>query len=238
MDKKKVFLLAALAVLIGLFFIFDLGRFLTLEALKANRDDLFASYAANRAAFILSFIAVYIVTTGLSLPGGAILTLGGGAVFGALVGTGAVLVGATIGATAAFLLARYLFREAIEARFGANLQIFNHGLKEGATGYLLFLRLVPLFPFFLINLGAGLTQVPLRTYFITTAIGILPGTFVFANAGANLARINQLSDVASPGVLGAFALLGLFALLPTIILKVRGKKNAAASPDTEAQAGD
>jgi uncharacterized membrane protein YdjX (TVP38/TMEM64 family) len=221
MDKRKILLLAVLAALLAAFFVLDLGRYLTLEQLKAHRDGLFAAYAAHRIAFILGFIGVYVVTTGLSLPGALILTLAGGAVFGAVVGTLVVNVGATLGATVAFLTGRYLFRDAVERRFGARLKVLNDGLARGAMGYLLFLRLVPVFPFFLINLGAGLTQVPLRTYVIATMVGILPAGFVYCNAGARLARIDSVSQIASPGVLGALALLGAFALVPVLYQRLR-----------------
>jgi uncharacterized membrane protein YdjX (TVP38/TMEM64 family) len=230
LSRGKLVLLAVVAALVAAYFALDLGRFLTLDALKANRDALFAGYAAHRAAFILGFIAVYIAATALSLPGGAILTLTGGAVFGALTATVVVNVGATVGATLAFLLARYLFRDAVAARLGPRLAAFDEGLAKGAWGYLLFLRLVPVFPFFLINLGAGLTKVRLRTYFVTTMVGILPGSFVYCNAGANLARIDSLSGIASPGVLGALALLGAFALVPTIYLRARARRAVPAGP--------
>jgi len=229
-SRGKIALALVVAALVAAYFALDLGRFLTLTELKANRDALFAAYAAHRAPFILGFIAVYITATALSLPGGAILTLTGGAVFGAVTATLVVNVGATIGATLAFLLARYLFRDAVEARLGARLMAFNAGLEKGAMGYLLFLRLVPLFPFFLINLGAGLTQVRLRTYFLATMVGILPGSFVYCNAGANLARIDTLSDIASPGVLGALALLGAFALVPTVYLRLRARRAGGTPP--------
>jgi uncharacterized membrane protein YdjX (TVP38/TMEM64 family) len=223
-NRRKLALLLVVAALVAAYFLLDLGRFLTLEALKANRDALFAAYAAHRAGFILGYILLYITATALSLPGGAILTLTGGAVFGAVTATLLVNVGATIGATLAFLIARYLFRDAVEARLGPRLATFNAGLAKGALGYLLFLRLVPLFPFFLINLGAGLTQVRLRTYFVATMVGILPGSFVYCNAGANLARIDKLSDIVSGGVLGALALLGAFALVPTVYLRLRARR--------------
>lgn len=224
MRRRKLALLVVVAALVAAFFAFGLGRFLTLSELKANRDALFAAYAAHRAGFVLGYVALYIAATALSLPGAAILTLTGGAVFGAVTATLLVNVGATIGATLAFLIARYLFRDWVEARLGARLAAFNAGLAKGAWGYLLFLRLVPVFPFFLINLGAGLTQVRLRTYFLATMVGILPGSFVYCNAGANLARIEKLSDVASPGVLGALALLGAFALVPTLYLRLRARR--------------
>jgi uncharacterized membrane protein YdjX (TVP38/TMEM64 family) len=224
MNRRKLILLALLALLVGAFFALDLGRYLTLASLKEHRDALFAAYAAHRAAFILGFIAVYVVTTGLSLPGATVLTLAGGAVFGAVTATLVVNVGATCGATLAFLMARYLFRDAVERRFGPRLKALDEGLSRGALGYLLFLRLVPVFPFFLINLGAGLTRVPLRTYVLATVIGILPGSFVYCNAGANLARIDSLSGIASPGVLGALALLGAFALVPTAYRYLKGRR--------------
>jgi uncharacterized membrane protein YdjX (TVP38/TMEM64 family) len=229
-SPKKIALLVVVAALVAAYFALDLGRFLTLEALKANRDALFATYDANRAPFLLGFVLVYIAVTALSLPGAAILTLTGGAVFGALTATLVVNVGATLGATLAFLLARYLFRDAVAARLGPRLAAFDEGLAKGAWGYLLFLRLVPLFPFFLINLGAGLTKVRLSTYFVTTMVGILPGSFVYCNAGANLARIDSLSGIASPGVLGALALLGAFALVPTVYLRLRARREKDPPP--------
>jgi uncharacterized membrane protein YdjX (TVP38/TMEM64 family) len=228
MNKRKILLLALVALLVAAFFALDLGHYLTLTELKARRDELFAAYAAHRLPFILGFIGVYIATTALSLPGATVLTLAGGAVFGAVTATVVVNVGATVGATLAFLVARYLFRDAVEHRLGPRLKAMNEGLTRGALGYLLFLRLVPVFPFFLINLGAGLTQVPLRTYVVATMVGILPGSFVYCNAGANLARIDSLSEIASPGVLGALALLGAFALVPTLFRRLRARRAGGA----------
>jgi uncharacterized membrane protein YdjX (TVP38/TMEM64 family) len=148
MNKTKFILLAVIAALITAFFMFDLGQFLTLEQLKGNRDALFATYEANRIPFILGFIALYVASTALSLPGATILTLGGGAIFGTVTAVIAVNIGATIGATLAFLVARYLFRDSLQNKFGDKLAGFNEGLEKGAMGYLLFLRLVPVFPFF------------------------------------------------------------------------------------------
>ncbi len=237
MNKTKLILLAAMAVLIALFFYFDLGQYLTLDALKANRDSMLQQYEAHQAAFLLGFIGIYIAVTALSLPGALILTLAGGAIFGGVTATLAINVGATTGATLAFLVARYLFREAVQSRFGDKLKGLNRGLTDNGTSYLLFLRLVPVFPFFLINLGAGLTGLPLRKYIVGTMIGILPGTFVYANAGANIARIDNIADIASPGMLGAFAMLGLFALVPTMIRKVKKGGPANGSGDQTAAVG-
>ncbi len=229
--KKKIVLLSVIGVVVALFFVFDLGQYLSLESLKSNRDHLRAFYDANAVAMVAAFIGVYIVTVALSLPGATILTLCAGAIFGSVAGTLVVNVGATIGATLAFLAARFLLRDWVEKKFGAKLKPFNDGFSKNAINYMLFLRLVPLFPFFLINLVSGLTQIRLSVYFFGTMFGILPGTFVYANAGSNLASINQLSDIASLEVLGAFALLGLFALIPTLYKFIKSKKNPPPESD-------
>lgn len=221
MNKKKLLIAASVVMLIAVFFVFDLGRSLTLESLKANRDVLTAFYQKNRFVMAAAFIAIYIIQTALSLPGAAILSLAAGAVFGVVMGTLYVNIGATAGATAAFLVARYLFHDMIQNKFGARLETINKELEARGFNYLLFLRLVPVFPFFLINLGAGLTKMPLRTYFLGTLVGIIPGSFVFCNAGASLATITSMSEVASPRVLGSFALLGMFALVPALYQKFR-----------------
>ena len=225
MNAKKLLLLLLAALAIGLFFYLDLGRFLTLAALKANRQALADYYAAHRVVAVAGFMALYIVQTALSLPGAAVLSLAAGAVFGALPGTLYANLAATIGATLAFLVTRYLLRDAILAKFGPKLEGINRELEARGFNYLLFLRLVPLFPFFLINLAAGLTRLPLRTFVVGTMIGIIPGGFVYVNAGASLASINSLRDVASPRVLGSFALLGLFALVPVLYGKLKKGKS-------------
>lgn len=221
MDKKKIVIAASVVMLIAVFFVFDLGRFLTLDSLKANRDALAAFYQKNRLVMAAAFIAVYIIQTALSLPGAAVLSLAAGAIFGAVMGTLYVNIGATVGATLAFLVARYLFHNVIQNKFGPRLETINKELEARGFNYLLFLRLVPVFPFFLINLAAGLTRMPLRTYFLGTLVGIIPGSFVFCNAGASLATITSMSEVASPRVLGSFALLGMFALVPVLYQKFK-----------------
>lgn len=224
MNLKKILILVAAVIAVALFFYLDLGRYLTLESLKANRQSLIQYYAANQAATVAGFMALYILQTALSLPGAAILSLAAGAIFGSLAGTFYAVVAATVGATLAFVVTRYLLRDLVLDKFGPKLEGLNRELETRGFNYLLFLRLVPLFPFFLINLAAGLTRLPLRVFVPGTLIGIIPGGFVFVNAGASLATINSLSDVASPRVLGSFALLGLFALVPVIYGKI--KKNA------------
>ncbi len=221
MNGKKLAILLGLVLAVVLFFRLGLGRYLTLEALKANRETLAAYYREHTLIMVAGFMAVYIVQTALSLPGAAILSLAAGAIFGTMAGTLYAVIAATIGATLAFLVTRYLLRDAVLARFGPRLEGLNRELEARGLNYLLFLRLVPVFPFFLINLAAGLTRLPLRTFFVGTLVGIIPGGFVYVNAGAGLASITTLSGIASPRVLGAFALLGLFALVPALYRRLR-----------------
>ncbi|HBA86452.1 MAG TPA: TVP38/TMEM64 family protein [Geobacter sp.] len=227
MNLKKILLLLTAVCIVGLFFYLDLGRFLTLDSLKTNRQSLADYYAAHEVATVAGFMLIYILQTALSLPGAAILSLAAGAIFGSILGTVYAVIAATIGATLAFLVTRYLLRDMVLQKFGSKLERLNRELEQRGLNYLLFLRLVPLFPFFLINLAAGLTRLPLRVFVLGTLVGIIPGGFVFVNAGASLAVINSLRDVASPRVLGSFALLGLFALIPAIYGKLKQRKKPA-----------
>ncbi len=215
MNKKKIL---SILILIGiaLFYFFDIQNYLSFESLKANRDSLDIFYQKNSIGFMFSFVGVYFLMVSLSLPGATILTLSAGAIFGPVLGMLLVNIGATLGATAAFLSARCIFREWVEGKFSNKLIAINNGISGNAVSYMLFLRLVPLFPFFLINLVLGLTQVRLPIYFFVTMIGIMPGSFIYANAGSNLASINSISDISSPEVLGALVLLGIFSLIPSI----------------------
>ena len=224
MKAKKIIIALAGIMAVCLFFYFDLGRFFTLDALKKNRQSLLDFYAGHKAAMVAGFMVVYVAQTALSLPGAAILSLAAGAIFGSIMGTVYANIAATLGATMAFLVTRYLLRDAVLGKFGPKLEGINRELEERGLNYLLFLRLVPLFPFFLINLAAGLTRLPLRTFVIGTMVGIIPGGFVYVNAGASLATINSLKEVASPRVLGSFALLGLFALVPAVYGKFTTKR--------------
>ena len=216
MNRGRLALVAAGALAVTLFFVFDLDRFLTLAALKAHHQTLVTLAREHALLTVAGFMAVYIVQTALSLPGAAVLSLAAGALFGTLRGTLYANIAATIGATLAFLVSRYLLREAVLRRFGSRLEPINRELEQRGFNYLLFLRLVPVFPFFLINLAAGLTRLPTRTFVLATMLGIVPGGVVYVHAGASLATVQTLADVASPRVLGAFALLGLFALVPAL----------------------
>jgi uncharacterized membrane protein YdjX (TVP38/TMEM64 family) len=219
----KVILLTLLVVGISVFLYFDLGGYLSLDVLKANRDRLLAFAEANYAAAVVLFIVTYCAVTGLSLPGATIMTLAGGFLFGSLLGMLYVNIGATSGATIAFLASRYLLRDWVEQKFGGKLGPIQEGFARNAFSYLMTLRLVPLFPFFLVNLLSGLTRVNVGTYVAATALGIVPGSFVYANAGRQVGTLNSLKDIASPNVLFAFTLLGVLALAPIIYKRLTNK---------------
>ena len=220
----KIVILGILGLGLGAFFYFDVGQYFSLEALKANRDDLLAYTNANFAVAVILYVAVYILQTGFSLPGGALMTLTGGFLFGSVLGTIFVNIGATTGATLAFLAARYVLRDWVERKFGKRIEPIQVGFAQNAFSYLLTLRLIPAFPFFLVNLVSGLTRIPLGTYVIGTSIGIIPGSFVYAFAGRQLGSINSLAEIASPPVLMAFTFLGLLALVPIVHRKFVERK--------------
>lgn len=205
------------------FLYFDLGRYLSLDALKANRDQLLAFTEVNYSTSVAVYVLAYCTVVGLSLPGGAIMTLAGGFLFGSVLGTLYVNVGATVGATLAFLVARYLLRDWVEQQFGSRLGAIQEGFSRNAFSYLLTLRLIPLFPFFLVNMVSGLTRVRVGTYVAATSLGIIPGSFVFAYAGRQLGTINSLKEIVSPNVLMALTLLGLLALAPLLYKRFIGK---------------
>ena len=220
----KIVILGILGLGLGAFFYFDVGQYFSLEALKANRDDLLAYTNANFAAAVILYVSIYILQTGFSLPGGALMTLTGGFLFGSVLGTIFVNIGATTGATLAFLAARYVLRDWVERKFGKRIEPIQAGFAQNAFSYLLTLRLIPAFPFFLVNLVSGLTRIPLGTYVIGTSIGIIPGSFVYAFAGRQLGSINSLAEIASPPVLLAFTFLGLLALVPIVHRKFVERK--------------
>ena len=210
----KLAVAATFAVGIVGFFALDGQRYLSLDTVKANRDALLAFADRHFVAALLIAFVVYAGTVALSLPGGLVLSLTTGFIFGRWVGTALVVLAATVGATLVFLAARYLFADAARSRLGTLGQRINAGFTENAFSYLLFLRLVPLFPFFLVNLAPAFTGIPLRTYVLATLIGIVPGTFVYVNLGRALGRIDSLQGLVSQDTLLAFGLLGVFALLP------------------------
>lgn len=209
---QRIALVALLIILVGAFFVFDLGQYVSLEYLKASQQRFEALYATHTVAVIAGYMGIYIVATSLSLPGAAVLTLAGGALFGLWVGLAVVSFASTIGATLACLVSRFVLQEWVQRRFGARLTVINQGIEREGGFYLFTLRLVPLFPFWMINLLMGLTHIRIWTFFWISQVGMLPGTLVYVNAGRELGRVESLGGILSPGLLLSFALLGIFPL--------------------------
>ena len=213
MNYKKMALLALLAGVVWAYFAFDLGQYLNLQALKTQQAAI-ADYQAQHPVQVVGlYFIVYVLTTALSFPGAALLTLAGGAIFGLLWGTVIVSFASTLGATLAFLMSRFLLRDWVSQRFGQRLEAIDNGVKREGAFYLFTLRLVPVFPFFLVNLLFGLTAMKARTFFWVSQIGMLAGTLVYVNAGTQLAKLDSLSGILSPALLGSFVLLGIFPLV-------------------------
>ncbi|MFC1855601.1 TVP38/TMEM64 family protein [Thermodesulfobacteriota bacterium] len=210
---KKVVILGAIIVLVVLFKVFNLGDYLTLTYLKASQAKFNALYLQSKFTVIAVYMAIYIVVTALSLPGAAVMTLAGGALFGLLTGAVIVSFASTIGATLACFVSRFLLRDFVQNRFSDKLATINEGVEKEGGFYLFTMRLIPAFPFFVINLAMGLTKMPLFTYYFVSQIGMLPGTIVFVNAGKELSKIATLSGILSPSLIFSFALLGLFPLI-------------------------
>ena len=207
-------LVAALLVgAVAAFFALGGQRYLTWESLLAYREQLKADVDAHWWPALLVYFLVYVAVTGLSLPGAAVMSLAGGALFGRWWGTAVTSFASTAGATGAFLLSRYLLRDFVQRRWGKRLEAINRGVERDGPYYLLFLRLVPAFPFFLINLAMGLTPMRVWTYWWVSQLGMLPGTFLYLNAGTQLGELQSPRDVLSPGVLASFAVLAVFPLL-------------------------
>ncbi|MBO6525478.1 FAD-dependent oxidoreductase [Erythrobacter sp.] len=206
---KKILIILALAALIAAYFFFGLGDYLTIEGIKQVAGEVGGYYQRNPVQVIALFFLAYVAVTAASLPGAAVMTLAAGALFGVLVGTIVVSFASTLGATLAFLASRYVLRDSIEARFGERLKTVNQGLERDGAFYLFTIRMIPLFPFFVVNLVMGLTRIRAWTYAWVSQVGMLLGTIVYVNAGTQLAQIDSLAGIASPAVLVSFALLGI-----------------------------
>lgn len=209
---KKIVLLGALLAIVGLFFYFDLSRFLSLDYLKESQARFQQLYLQHRVAVLGTYMLIYIVVTALSLPGAAVMTLAGGGLFGVTTGTVAVSFASTIGATCACLASRFFLRDWVQSKFGEKLYTINEGIEKEGAFYLFSLRLIPVFPFFIINLLMGLTTMPVRTYFWVSQLGMLPATVVYVNAGNELAKIDSLAGILSPSLIASFVVLGLFPI--------------------------
>ncbi len=225
MKVSKISILIIIVALITTFFMFDLQQYLTLDALKAKQGDIEAYRSVHPGLAVIIYGLVYVAVTGLSLPGAAILTLLGGAVFGLFWGTIIVSFASTFGATLAFLAARFLFRDIVKSRFSSRMKAIDEGIARDGAFYLFTLRLVPVFPFFMINLTMGLTTLKVRTFYWVSQLGMLAGTIVYVNAGTQLAKLESLSGILSPALLGSFVLLGLFPLIAKkIVSTIQAKK--------------
>ena len=220
MQFRKLALALTAGVAIAAFFAFDLGQYLNLGTLKEHQAAIQGFQAGQPLLSIAIYFLVYVVATALSLPGAALLTLAGGAVFGLLWGTLIVSFASTIGATLAFLMSRFLLRDWVESRFGQRLTAIDQGVRREGAFYLFTLRLVPVFPYFLINLLFGLTGMKARTFYWVSQIGMLAGTVVYVNAGTQLGKLESLSGILSPALLGSFVLLGIFPLIARRIVEV------------------
>lgn len=226
---KKAALAGVFVAAVSTFFATGGHHYLSLHALQANRAALHAFTERHYGTVLVAALLTYTAATACSFPGGVLMSLAVGFLFGRWVGTGIVVVAASVGATLAFLSARYLFADALRHRMGPRLRRLARGFEEDGFNYILFTRLVPVFPFWLMNLVPAFTPVSTRTFFAATAIGILPGSFVFVNLGESLAQIHSLGDLVSRRTLLALALLGTLSLAP--IAWKRFRRRARPTPD-------
>lgn len=225
---KRLLILALAVGLIAAFFAFDLQHQLTLDGLKASMDQLAAWQQQSPWTLALLFFAVYVLVTALSLPGATVMTLAAGALFGLAQGMLIVSFASSLGALLAFLASRYVLRDLVQRKFGDRLKTINDGVEREGALYLFTLRLVPVFPFFLINLLMGLTPIRARTYYIVSQIGMLAGTLVYVNAGTQLGGLRSLSGILSPTLLASFALLGVFPLIAKRLVAIWKKRRIYA----------
>ncbi|HXV21649.1 MAG TPA: TVP38/TMEM64 family protein [Desulfuromonadales bacterium] len=223
---SRILILLLIAGLVGAFFAFDLQQYLTLGYLKSRQQAFAEIYAVHPVRTIATYMGIYILVTALSLPGAVVMTLAGGALFGLGVGFVVISFASSIGATLAFLASRFILRDFVQSRFGDRLRVINEGVAREGAFYLFSLRLVPIFPFFLINLAMGLTPMRTGVYYLVSQVGMIPGTLVYVNAGTRLGRLESLSGILSPGLLLSFALLGLFPLLARKLLEAVRRRKA------------
>ncbi len=209
---SKIIIALVIIGLLAAFKIFNLGDYLSLSYIKESQQNFQELYSQNSVLVIAVYMLIYIIVTALSLPGAAIMTLAGGATFGFITGLIAVSFASTIGATLACIFSRFILRDWVQGKIGDKLKIVNEGVEKEGAFYLFTLRIIPAFPFWLINLGMGLTKIPLKTFYWVSQVGMLAGTAVFINAGKELGKIDSLSGILSPGLILSFVLLGLFPI--------------------------
>lgn len=213
MKASRILVVAVVAAAITAFFLLGLDQYLTLEFFKSQQAEIDRFYQANPLVTVASFFSIYVVVTALSLPGAAIMTLIGGAIFGLLWGTVITSFASTIGATLAFLASRFVLKEMVQKRFRPYMKPVNEGVRRDGAAYLFMLRLVPVFPFWIINLVMALTPMKARTFYLVSQIGMLPGALVYVNAGTQIAAIENVGGIFSPQLIGAFVLLAIFPFI-------------------------
>lgn len=226
--NTKISIIIVVALSILAFFIFDLNQLFTLENLQTQKDEWQTRYDTNPLLFIISFFIIYVLATSLALPAASLLTVAAGAFFGFWLGLSLVSFASSIGATLAFLITRYLLRDNIEKKFNNQLAKINTGIEEDGWLYVFGLRLVPLFPFFVVNALLALTKIKTFTYYIASQMGMLAGTAVYVNAGKQLSTIQSLGDIISFNIIISFILLALFPFIAKYIMKAIRKKNTGS----------
>jgi uncharacterized membrane protein YdjX (TVP38/TMEM64 family) len=223
---KKAFLVLILIGAIAAYFLFDLGQYLSLENFKAQQAEIVAAKDSNPLLYVAGFFLLYVAVTGLSIPGAAIMSLVAGALFGLVLGTVIVSFASTIGATLAFLSSRYLLRDWVQGKFGERLRAIDDGLAKDGAFYLFTLRLIPVFPFFVINLLMGLTRIKTTTFFWVSQLGMLAATIVFVNAGTQISQIESTSGLLSPMLIGSFVALALFPWAAKALIGLLNRRRA------------
>lgn len=223
--NKKILFIIIFVLIIALIKFFELDTYFTFENLKAQKDILSSHVNENYILTVVIFVLLYLSAVAFMLPIATVLTLSGGFLFGAVMGTVFVNIGATIGAAIAFLFARYILGKKVQEKYEKQLEKFNKELELNKYQYLFSLRFLPIFPFFLVNFLCGVTKLDLKAFIITTSLGIIPGSFVYTYAGSSLATIESIGDIFTKDILFAFILLGSLTLLPVVVKKIKGFRN-------------
>ena len=212
-NRWRLLLVVAIAAMIGAFYALGLEHYLSLDYLRKSESSLKHMYQMRPFLWVFAYFGIYVAITGLSLPLASVITLLAGPVFGLLWGSVIVTIAAAIGATLAFLVARFVLRDWVQSHFEKQLDKINRGVERDGIYYLFLLRLIPAFPFFVINLAMGLTPMRVRTYFLVSLVGMIPGNILYVNAGVQLGKIHSLHGLLSPGLIASFVALGVFPLI-------------------------
>jgi len=229
MNKRsinKVIIASVIALLIAVFIYLDLASYLTLSYVKGSQEQFQEIYLRNELTVIAAYMLIYIIVTALSLPGAAVMTIAGGALFGLPLGIVAVSIASTVGATLACFFSRFILRDWVQERLGEKFKSINEGVEREGAYYLFTARLIPVFPFFIINLAMGLTKMPLLRFFWVSQLGMVPGTAVYVNAGRELGKIESLSGILSPSLILSFVILGLFPIIMKKLVTFIKKREA------------